>query len=53
MNTAVMLCGHGSRDPQAVAEFALLAAGIKTRLPTVAIETGYLEFARPTIRDGL
>ncbi|HKW53612.1 MAG TPA: sirohydrochlorin chelatase [Stellaceae bacterium] len=53
MNTAVMLCGHGSRDPEAVAEFALLAAGIKTRLPAVAVETGYLEFARPTIRDGL
>src|SRR6185437_6330160 len=53
MNTAVMLCGHGSRDPEAVAEFAQLAAGIKTRLPAVAVETGYLEFARPTIRDGL
>jgi sirohydrochlorin cobaltochelatase len=53
MDTAVMLCGHGSRDPEAVAEFALLAAGIKARLPTLAIETGYLEFARPTIRDGL
>src|SRR6185437_541876 len=53
MNTAVMLCGHGSRDPAAVSEFAQLAAGIKTRLPAVAVETGYLEFARPTIRDGL
>src|SRR6185312_5447174 len=40
-------------DPEAVAEFAQLAAGIKTRLPAVAVETGYLEFARPTIRDGL
>src|SRR6185437_13596663 len=53
MSTAVMLCGHGSRDPEAVAEFAQLAAGIKARLPAIAIETGYLEFARPTIRDGL
>jgi sirohydrochlorin cobaltochelatase len=53
MDTAVMLCGHGSRDPEAIAEFALLAAGIKARLPRVAVETGYLEFATPTIRDGL
>ena len=53
MDTAVMICGHGSRDPEAIAEFALVAAGIKARLPTLAVETGYLEFARPTIRDGL
>jgi len=53
MDTAVMICGHGSRDPEAIAEFALVAAGIKARLPALAIETGYLEFARPTIRDGL
>src|SRR5690348_15743592 len=53
MNTSVMLCGHGSRDPEAVTEFGQLAAGIKTRLPAIAVETGYLEFARPTIRDGL
>ena len=53
MDTAVMLCGHGSRDPDAIGEFAQLATGIKTRLPAMAIATGYLEFARPTIRDGL
>ncbi len=53
MDTAVMICGHGSRDPEAISEFELLAAGIKARLPAVDVETGYLEFARPTIRDGL
>ena len=51
--TAVLLCGHGSRDPEAIAEFELLAAALRPRLPRVDFATGYLEFARPTIRDGL
>jgi sirohydrochlorin cobaltochelatase len=51
--TAVMVCGHGSRDTDAIREFELVAAGIKARLPDCDIETGYLEFARPMIRDGL
>ncbi len=53
MDTALMICGHGSRDGEAIAEFGLLAAALTRRLPQAAIETGYLEFARPTIRDGL
>ena len=53
MSTGVMLCGHGSRDPRAIAEFEELAARLRARLPLTAIETGYLEFARPMIRDGL
>jgi sirohydrochlorin cobaltochelatase len=51
--TAVLLCGHGSRDPEAITEFALAAAALRSRLPEIDFETGYLEFARPTIRDGL
>jgi sirohydrochlorin cobaltochelatase len=50
---AVLLCGHGSRDPEAVAEFELAAAALRPRLPEFDFATGYLEFARPTIRDGL
>src|SRR5260221_14768378 len=50
---AVMVCGHGSRDTDAIREFELVAAGIKARLPRYDVETGYLEFARPMIRDGL
>lgn len=53
MKAGVMVCGHGSRDPEAIAEFELLAANLKTRLSGVEVETGYLEFARPIIRDGL
>jgi sirohydrochlorin cobaltochelatase len=48
-----MVCGHGSRDTDAIREFELVAAGIKARLPEYDVETGYLEFARPMIRDGL
>jgi sirohydrochlorin cobaltochelatase len=51
--TAVLLCGHGSRDPEAVAEFELAAGALRPRLPEFDFAAGYLEFARPTIRDGL
>jgi len=51
--TAVMVCGHGSRDEGAIREFERLAVALKARLPAHDLETGYLEFARPVIRDGL
>jgi sirohydrochlorin cobaltochelatase len=51
--TAVLICGHGSRDGEAVAEFELVAAALRARRPNFDFATGYLEFARPTIRDGL
>jgi sirohydrochlorin cobaltochelatase len=49
----VMVCGHGSRDEDAIAEFAQVAAGIAERLPQFPVRSGFLEFARPVIRDGL
>jgi sirohydrochlorin cobaltochelatase len=49
----VMVCGHGSRDPHAVAEFAALAEKLKDHFPDWPVDHGYLEFARPVIRDGL
>jgi sirohydrochlorin cobaltochelatase len=51
--TGVMLCGHGSRDTNAVGEFAHLAMLLREKLPGVPVEYGYLEFAKPIIRDGL
>jgi sirohydrochlorin cobaltochelatase len=50
--TAVLLCGHGSRDPDAIAEFEMAAAALRSRLQH-DFATGYLEFARPTIQEGL
>ena len=50
---AVLICGHGSRDPEAIREFERLAAALRSRLPEVDFAAGYLEFARPTIHDAL
>jgi sirohydrochlorin cobaltochelatase len=49
----VLICGHGSRNRLAVAEFAALADQLRQRLDPVPLEYGYLEFARPILRDGL
>jgi len=51
--TAVLICGHGSRDGEAVREFEAMAAGLRPRFPEDDFAVGYLEFARPTIREGL
>jgi sirohydrochlorin cobaltochelatase len=50
---AVLLCGHGSRDPQAIDEFEQAAAALRDRLRGRDFATGYLEFARPTISEAL
>ncbi|TQV78434.1 sirohydrochlorin chelatase [Denitrobaculum tricleocarpae] len=49
----VMVCGHGSRDEGAVREFQSVARGIKERMPQYDVDSGFLEFATPIIRDGL
>jgi sirohydrochlorin cobaltochelatase len=51
--TGVLICGHGSRDDEAVKEFELLAAALRPRFPDYDFATSYLEFATPNIRDGL
>jgi len=51
--TAVLLCGHGSRDPEAIEEFEIAAAALRRRLAPQDFATGYLEFAQPTIQQGL
>ena len=50
---AVMVCGHGSRDVDAIREFERVAAGLAERLPEYPLTHGFLEFARPIIRHGL
>ncbi len=52
-NTAVMICGHGSRSVAAVEEFNKLARHFRDRLPDYDVDSGFLEFAKPVIRDGL
>jgi sirohydrochlorin cobaltochelatase len=49
----ILVCGHGSRNRLAVEEFAQLAGALGERLAPLPVEHGYLEFARPILRDGL
>ena len=49
----VLICGHGSRNRLAVEEFAQLAEGLRPRLAGIPVEHGYLEFAKPILRDSL
>ncbi len=52
-NIGIMVCGHGSRDEDAVTEFQSVANGIKARLPQYDVDSGFLEFAKPIIRERL
>ena len=49
----VLICGHGSRNRLAVEEFAQMVKALQPRLAPMPVEHGYLEFARPILRDGL
>jgi sirohydrochlorin cobaltochelatase len=49
----VMICGHGSRDEGAIEELQAVVRRIALRLPDWPVESGFLEFARPVIREGL
>ncbi len=49
----VMVCGHGSRDVEAIGEFEAVARGIRERLPQYDVESGFLEFAQPVIREAV
>src|SRR3954469_25598151 len=51
--TGVMVCGHGSRDQAACDEFRHVVGRIAAALAEWPVEMGYLEFARPIIREGL
>ena len=50
---ALLVVGHGSRDVDAVEEFHQLAKHFQEKYPDRLCETGFLEFARPVIADGL
>ncbi len=52
-NYGIMICGHGSRNQNAVREFSVLSARIKASFPNWPVDYGYLEFANPVITHGL
>jgi sirohydrochlorin cobaltochelatase len=53
MNPALLIAGHGSRDPEGVAEFLDLARHFRASRPEMEVEIAFLEFARPTIQEGI
>ena len=53
LRIGVLICGHGSRNRLALEEFSHLVGLIKSRLPGIPVEYGYLEFARPVLREAL
>ena len=50
---AILFVGHGSRDNEAVEEFHQLSKHFQQRFPDRLCTTGFLEFARPVIADGI
>ena len=53
MTKGIMICGHGSRSNDAVEQFMELANIITQRMAPTPVEYGFLEFATPTLRQGL
>ena len=53
MTHALLIAGHGSRDPDGVAEFLGLARAFRDQRPDVPVAIAFLEFARPTIQEGI
>lgn len=53
MRHAVLIAGHGSRDADGIAEFLALAGHCRRQWPQTPVEISFLEFARPTIQEGI
>ena len=51
--TGIMICGHGSRNQNAMIQFAHIADRLRARYEGVPMEHGYLEFANPVLSHGL
>lgn len=49
----ILICGHGSRNKIAIHEFKELAKCIQKRFSNITVEYGFLEFAKPSLVDGL
>src|SRR5947209_13294544 len=53
MMHALLVAGHGSRDPDGIQEFLGLARHFRAARPGLPLEIAFLEFARPTIQEGI
>src|SRR5271167_2891838 len=50
---SIVVAAHGSRDPAGVREVEALVALMRKRAPARSITLGFLEFALPTIDEGV
>nr|WP_294863839.1 precorrin-8X methylmutase [uncultured Pseudogulbenkiania sp.] len=50
---AIVLAGHGSRDPDGINEFMALVELLRERAGGRTVEHGFLEFATPTIDEAV
>jgi sirohydrochlorin cobaltochelatase len=48
---ALLVVGHGSRDPRGAREFHELVALVREREPALAVEGGFIELSRPPISE--
>lgn len=53
LKDAILFVGHGSRDAEGNEEVRTFVSEIAAQMTSVAVETCFLEFERPTIADGL
>ncbi len=53
MQPALLIAGHGSRDPEGTQEFLRLVDLLRKQDPERIIECGFLEFATPVITEGI
>ena len=50
---AILLYGHGARNPEWAEPFHRIRAAIKSRDPKALVEPGFLELMRPTFDEGV
>ncbi|HKH12995.1 MAG TPA: sirohydrochlorin chelatase [Rubrobacter sp.] len=48
---ALLIVGHGSRDPRGAREFHELVALVRERAPALAVDGGFIELSRPPISE--
>jgi sirohydrochlorin cobaltochelatase len=51
--SGVLLIGHGTRDPSGNTAFMEIADHLRRLLPEMPVEGAFLEFAQPTIAEGI
>ncbi len=50
-NPALLVVGHGSRDPRGAREFHELVELVRERAPALMVEGGFIELSRPPISE--